>query len=203
MVVIDDGSTDSTAVEARVAGATTLTHTHNLGVGAAIRTGVKYALNTQADIVIIMAGDGQSDTNDIMSLIIPIVKNGKQFVQGSRFLGDTSTMPLFRRAGNSLLTLIFRVLVRARVTDFTSGFRAFTKEGLSRIMIPRNVFNRYEMEPWILAQAVSFLRWQETPIQCIYGKDTSKMKPIIDWLRFVPPILIFVVAKKKITPHSI
>ncbi len=192
VIVIDDGSKDRTADEASAAGATVLRHKKNLGVGAALRTGCQYACKTRAGILAFMAGDGQSDPNDLCSLVMPIVSGQSDFVQGSRFLAGAKSMPLVRRVGNVMLTKIFRLLVGSSVTDYTSGYRAISMRGLQQIDIPNNGFDRYEMEPWILIQATRKLRWKETSIRTIYGgrtRDTSKMKPIIDWVRFLPPML--------------
>ena len=191
VIVIDDGSTDKTSEEAAAAGATVLHHKKNQGVGAAFRTGCRHARETGAHVIVFMAGDGQSDPEDLDRLVMPIVQGEFDFVQGSRFLVGADAMPRFRRFGNMLLTRIFTLLVGSHVTDYTSGYRAISVQGLQKIELPDNGFDRYEMEPWILIQCTKKLRWKEVSIRTIYGRrtrDTSKMKPVIDWIRFLPPI---------------
>ncbi len=196
-LVVDDGSTDSTRSEALEAGALVLSHEQNLGSGAAIRTAVEYARKIDFDVVVFMAGDGQTDPDDIIQFVKTIVDDRAQFVQGSRFLGDVSKMPRVRRFGNIVLTNFFRIMIGANITDYTCGYRAYTKSALYSLIMPAHNFNRYEMEPWMLSQAVTFLNWREVPIRCIYGDDTSKMNVAIDWRRFIIPILKFLLAKRQ------
>lgn len=190
-LVVDDGSTDGTNVEAESAGALVLRHERNRGVGAAIRTGCEFAKASQADIVVFMAGDGQSDPSDLLRLVDPISIGKCDFVQGSRFHSRPKAMPWIRFIGNRLLLLMFRMIVRESITDYTSGYRAISAGCLKKLDIPEDRFDRYEMEPWILIQATRNLNWTEIPVRCIYGRNTSKMKPLIDWARFVPPLLAY------------
>lgn len=197
-VVVNGGSTDETAAEAEAAGAILLRHGKNQGVGAALRIGCRYVNEIGAQVVVFMAGDGQSDPEDLESLVRPIVTGECDFVQGSGFLSGVSTMPFVRRFGNIILTKLFRSIVGTNVTDYTSGYRAISIQGLRRISIPSKGFDRYEMEPWILIQGTKMLRWKEVGIRTIYGRrtsDTSKMKPIVDWIQFLAPMFRYLKVK--------
>src|SRR4030042_694231 len=87
VVVVNDCSTDQTALEAENAGAIIINHEQNQGVGAAIRSGIDYALAHDFDIVAILSGDNQHDPNDLYGVLNPILEDGYDFVQGSRRLG--------------------------------------------------------------------------------------------------------------------
>ena len=124
VVVIDDGSRDATAAIAEAAGATVIRHPFNLGYGAALQTGYKYALKRGASLLVQMDADGQHDPREISGLRRPILHDECDLVVGSRFLepSDYRMGPL-RSIGRQL----FRALVRLaglRVSDPTSGFQA-------------------------------------------------------------------------------
>ena len=127
IVVVDDGSTDDTGAVVRAWGARVLRHPFNLGYGAALQTGYKYAVRSGVELLIQMDADGQHDPADAPGLAEPILAGEADLVIGSRFLGvgDYHMDPL-RRAGRSL----FQTIVRAfglRVTDPTSGFQALSR----------------------------------------------------------------------------
>lgn len=124
IVVVDDGSTDETGRVAREAGAVVIRHPFNLGYGAALQTGYKFAMRRGATLVVQMDGDGQHEAAQIPVLAAPILEGRADLVIGSRFLGvgDYQMEPL-RRAGRSL----FQGIVGAfglHITDPTSGFQA-------------------------------------------------------------------------------
>jgi len=125
IVVVDDGSTDATAREARAAGAKVFRHPENLGYGAALQTGYKYAVRRGYKVVAQMDADGQHDPSSLPALIAP-VRNGEADVAlGSRFIGASCYRPpLGRLAGVRLFSWIIAAAIRWRVTDPTSGFQA-------------------------------------------------------------------------------
>ena len=84
IVVIDDGSTDNTAQEVKKEGATVLKHRERKGIGAALRTGIDYTIKNSFDIIVILAGNGKDDPNEIPRLLEPILQENYDFVQGSR-----------------------------------------------------------------------------------------------------------------------
>jgi glycosyltransferase involved in cell wall biosynthesis len=131
LVVIDDGSTDRTAAVAAAAGANVLTLPFNLGIGGAVQTGYQYALEKGFDLAVQVDGDGQHDPGEIASLLEPILDGQADMVVGTRFAtagGYRGTR--VRRVGIRLFAAIVSLIVRARVTDTTSGFRAVNRKAI-------------------------------------------------------------------------
>ena len=130
VVVVDDGSRDATAEVAARAGATVLRHPFNLGYGAGLQTGYKYALEVGAKWVVQMDADGQHDPSDIPRLLAPLERGECDLVIGSRFLAPTGYHMGFTR---TLGRRFFVALARAfgiRVTDPTSGLQALGRRVL-------------------------------------------------------------------------
>jgi len=129
VVVIDDGSLDNTAALAERAGATVLSLPVNLGYGAALQTGYKYALMKGYDFTVQIDGDGQHDPNFIDKLIEPL-KNGTDVVIGSRFLGNLGKYenPTLRQLGMAFFRFLIHVFIKKKITDPTSGFQALNKK---------------------------------------------------------------------------
>lgn len=130
VVVIDDGSADDTAQEAREAGAIVAVHPVNLGYGAALQTGYRYALRAGYDAVIQLDADGQHDPESIAALV-QALKDGGDVVVGSRFLHPGSYRPpLARRLGMTLFGGVASLLSGMKLTDPTSGFQALSRRAL-------------------------------------------------------------------------
>jgi len=128
IIVISDGSTDGTAKEARALGVKVIELPFNLGYGAALQTGFKYALKKDYRYAVQMDADGQHDPSAIQALIEPVLKGDADMTLGSRFLGGGDyRAPFARRAGMILFSIIVRVITGRKVTDPTSGFQAMNK----------------------------------------------------------------------------
>jgi glycosyltransferase involved in cell wall biosynthesis len=128
IIVIDDGSTDLTAFNAQLAGASVLRHDCNKGYGEAIKSCFKAALDTRADILVIIDGDGQHDPDEIPRLLRPIRRNKADLVIGSRFLDNGHSMPPYRKVGIELINALWNMGSSLQVTDTQSGFRAYSKD---------------------------------------------------------------------------
>lgn len=124
VVVVDDGSTDDTGLVAKASGAVVLRHPFNLGVGAAVRTGLRYAVENGYDIVLQLDGDGQHDTDDACLLISRLERGDVDIVVGSRFEHGYACSKTRRGVMRLLSSIVSRRLGTA-ITDTTSGFRAF------------------------------------------------------------------------------
>jgi glycosyltransferase involved in cell wall biosynthesis len=131
VVVVDDGSADATAELAEAAGATVLRLPYNVGIGAAVQTGLKYASNNDVDIAVQIDGDGQHDARELEQLLAPIVSGEADIAVGTRFAGGGLYRPtVARRIGIALFAGLVSLIVRQRVTDTTSGFRAMNRRGI-------------------------------------------------------------------------
>jgi glycosyltransferase involved in cell wall biosynthesis len=131
IVVVDDGSADDTAGEAKRAGAHVVRLPYNLGIGAAVQTGYQYARDNGFEIAVQIDGDGQHDPHDLEQLLAPLAREEVDMVIGSRFCGESDyRAPLARRIGIGLLAAVVSLIVRRRITDPTSGFRAVNRKGI-------------------------------------------------------------------------
>ena len=133
MVVADDGSTDNSVNVVRSLGATVLESKERRGVGDAFRRGIDYALEKKYDLCICMAGNNKDEPNEFHRLLDPILDEGYDIVQGSRYLagGVLSNMPLYRHFATRLHPFLFSLFVGKKVTESTNGFRAFRLSLLS------------------------------------------------------------------------
>lgn len=131
ILVVNDGSTDSTDKIAREEGVSILEHPYNMGIGATMQTGFLYALRNGYDIGIQVDGDGQHDPEFLPSLIKPILERQANLVIGSRYLSDGGfKSTIVRKLGIKFFTSIVRTYTGKRVTDPTSGFRAMDRKTL-------------------------------------------------------------------------
>lgn len=147
VIVIDDGSRDGTASHARAAGAVVITHKVNLGVGRTISAGITKALENSADIIVTLDADGQHKPEHIPALITPIKNKRYDIVIGSRFLKKTNvgtTSPL-KYSGNLIFSWLLRRLLRLKLTDFQSGFRALGKKAAKQITLEHRRTYTHEM----------------------------------------------------------
>ena len=167
IVVVDDGSRDDTAAIACAAGAPVIRHPINLGQGAAIQTGIDFALGEGAAIVVTFDADGQHRVEDAMLLARAVDAGEADIVCGSRFLGlESVAMPPSRRATLRLAALFTRLSCGVPVTDAHNGLRALSRKAASRLRITQN---RMAHASEIIAQVrTNRLRYKEYPVQIIY-----------------------------------
>jgi len=131
VVVVDDGSADATARLARQAGATVLSLPYNLGIGAAVQTGLQYACERGFDLAVQIDGDGQHDPRELEQLLAPVLAGEADIAVGTRFAGEHRyRASVARRIGIALFAKLVSLIVRQRVTDTTSGFRAMNRRGI-------------------------------------------------------------------------
>ncbi len=187
VVVVDDGSSDATAMEAAQTGAIVLRHAVNRGQGASLKTGTEAALQLGADIIVHIDADGQHDPESISSLIEPIRARRADVVFGSRFLGLASDgMPTARKA---LLVLArrFSTLVLGlpwRLTDPQSGLRAMTAAAARRVDFKQDRMAHCSEILRLVTR--SDLRWIEVPTRIRYTADTlAKGQKPADALKIV------------------
>ncbi len=206
-VVVDDGSTDDTASYAERAGATVIRARANRGVGAAIRSGIDYAMEHGFDVVVIVSGGGKTPPEQIPRLLEPIFEGRAELVQGSRYKegGEFLRMPLRRRLGTRAYTMLFSFFVGRRVTDASSGFRAIKLSLFEdrRIDLWQEWLDRYELEPYLLFKALR-LRHKviEVPVTISYPQENdgiayTKMRALVDWWKIFRPVVFLGLGIKK------
>ena len=131
ILVVNDGSTDSTGSIAREEGVLILEHPYNMGIGATMQTGFLYALRNGYDIAIQVDGDGQHYPECLPPLMKPLLMGQSNLVIGSRYLLDGGfKSTLLRKLGIKFFTSLVWIFTGKRITDPTSGFRAMDRTGL-------------------------------------------------------------------------
>ena len=135
VVVVDDGSSDTSHAIALRSGAHVLHHTTNLGQGAALQTGLTYALDRGARLLCTFDADGQHRVEDIATLAEALVREKADVALGSRFLGTAERMPTAKRLTLKAAVVFTRVVGGIRITDTHNGLRVLTAEAARRLTI--------------------------------------------------------------------
>jgi glycosyltransferase involved in cell wall biosynthesis len=126
VLVVDDGSHDATARVARERGVPVVSHAVNLGVGGALQTGFRWALRHGYDIGVQLDADGQHDPGHLEALVAPVARGECDVSIGSRYVSRSGyRAPVARRLGMVLFSAVVRMAVGQRITDTTSGYRAY------------------------------------------------------------------------------
>lgn len=206
VLLVDDGSTDGTYYTSEslrgwrpvdsvlcLSEYGVIHHEFDLGVGAAIRTGITYAIANDYDFVVIMNATGKTPARFIPKMVQTL--ESADLVQGSRYLGHGINTPRHRRIGQWLHAKLFWLVTGRRLTDTTSGFRAMRVSTLKDLLPELNQpwLNGYELEPYLLRRAVELgYRVTEVPVDIVYPKTGryTKMKPLIDWWHITKPLLV-------------
>ncbi len=208
-LVVDDCSTDDTTDIIRgyaAKGVKTIKHEKRSGVGAAIRTAIRYAEKNNYDVLVIMAGNDKDNPDEIPNVVGPIVDRGFDFVQGSRYYGKKGTggdMPFYRKVATKLYPLIFSVCVGRKLTDTSNGFRAFRLSLFKdkRFNIDQNWLDQYELEPYLLYNTITLgYKFTEAFVTKIYPPKKlgyTKMKPITGWWSIFRPLVFLRLGLKK------
>lgn len=190
VIVVDDGSSDKTSEVAIEAGARVIKHSVNLGKGEALKSGFK-AIGDDS-IIITIDGDGQHNPSEIPDLVRPIIEDGADLVNGSRYMnGPEENTPAYRRVGQKVLDIATNISAGTKVTDSQSGFRAFSPKS-------KNVFRfkdtGFGIESEMLVDAAeSGLKIVEIPITVRYDLDGSTKDPITHGVG-----VLFNIAKDKV-----
>jgi glycosyltransferase involved in cell wall biosynthesis len=133
VVVVDDGSSDSTAQTARSIGVTVIRHCINLGQGAALQTGIRWAISQGASYICTYDADGQHRVTDIALMAERMAATSADVTLGSRFLGQTHGMPAVRKFLLKLAIAFTTVHSGLRLTDTHNGLRLFTRDAALRL----------------------------------------------------------------------
>jgi polyprenyl-phospho-N-acetylgalactosaminyl synthase len=175
VVVVDDGSTDRTAAVAARFDVALVRHACNLGQGAAIQTGIAYALSQPGTrFVVTFDADGQHQADDIPSLLAPLRNGECDVALGSRFLtgGSAPNIPTQKRLALRLATLMTRLTTGMALTDTHNGLRAFTAEAAAQLSISHNgMAHASEILSQITARG---LRYREVPVTVAYTSHSLR-----------------------------
>ncbi|QDT65836.1 glycosyltransferase family 2 protein [Calycomorphotria hydatis] len=170
IIVVDDGSSDHTPTIALRYPVWCLRHAVNQGQGAALQTGIDFALKQGAEYIITFDGDGQHSAEDIKKLLEPLQKKEADIVLGSRFLGKANNIPTSRRLLLSAAVVWTRLVSRIKITDTHNGLRAFSRHAAYRIRITQNrMAHASEIIDQITKQK---LRYCEVPVTVTYTEET-------------------------------
>jgi glycosyltransferase involved in cell wall biosynthesis len=194
VVVVDDGSSDNTVGEARAGGATALRHLINRGQGAALQTGISYALLHGAHYVVTFDADGQHDVADLPALLGPIAQGEVEICLGSRFLDGHNQVPAVRRAVLAGAVLFTRMTSRVKLTDAHNGLRAFSRKAAATLDLK---LDRMAHASEIIDQVRSSgLSYREVPVHVRYTayslakgqKSSAALRVAFDYLvgRLIP-----------------
>jgi glycosyltransferase involved in cell wall biosynthesis len=181
VLVVDDGSTDSTAQIAKDLGATVISHSENRGKGIALQTGFQWFLDNDYDAVITLDADGQHDPEEIPSFIEAYERSGADLIIGRR---DFRKMPFPNNFANWIGSLMLTLVLGRRIFDNQSGFRLHSRHLLRSIELRATGFER-EVEMVVMTVCGGFdLDWVD--IRTIYGTGKkSYFHPWHDSLRFL------------------
>ena len=170
IVVVDDGSRDGTADVARSRGCYVLRHTFNRGQGAALQTGITFALREGAAVIVTFDADGQHQTSDLPALIEPILSGRCEFALGNRFLNGQSNVPAIRKVILQWGRVFTLLTSGVRVGDCHNGYRAFSRKGASLLQLKQDrMAHASEIYDQIKG---SHLAYEEVPVTIRYSAET-------------------------------
>jgi len=189
VVVVDDGSADDTADRALEAGAHVAVHLVNRGQGAALQTGIEYALSQGAAHVVTFDADGQHDLDDAMAMVEVCRNQGVDMVLGSRFLGRTVNMPLSRRLTLKAAVLFTRLTTGLKLTDAHNGLRVLSRAAAGRLRITQDrMAHASEITSKIRHLGLTFV---EHPVTITYTEySLRKGQKISNSVRILEDIII-------------
>lgn len=181
VVVIDDGSTDATAVNARAVGAEVIVHPVNRGKGEAIKTGLRHWVERGVEYVVLLDGDGQHLPEEISRFAEVAERTGAKLVIGSR-MHDVARMPALRRAVNRYMSRKISQLCGRVIPDTQCGFRMLHRDLIPDVLGGGERFD-YETEMLILASRRGYAI-ESVPITTVYADEVSSINPVRDTVRF-------------------
>lgn len=200
VLVVDDGSVDGTGEAARRAGATVVP-TAGVGLGAAVRIGLAWAVERGAAAVAFCDADGEYDPAELTELVGPVLRDEADYVIGSRFLGGRRRMRAHRTFGNRALTVAVRALTAGRrdgpLTDGQSGYRALSADAARSAEIDHDYNYAQVLTLDLLGKG---FRYREVPISYAHRQVGRSYIRLPTYLRHVVPAVIR--ARMRWTRHT-
>jgi dolichol-phosphate mannosyltransferase len=176
------------------------------GIGYAIRQGYEYALDNHFELIVIMAGNGKDDPREIPRLTTPILEEGYDYVQGSRFLpgGRREKNPFLRSIFTRLFPYVWSFMTGVRCTEVTNGFRAYKASIVNdpRINVRQSWLDNYELEYYLHYKVLTLgYKFAERPVSKDYSalkdKKYSHISPSKDWWQIVGPLFMLRLGVRK------
>jgi dolichol-phosphate mannosyltransferase len=173
-------------------------HEKRKGIGYAIREGIDYGIENNYDIAVVLAGNNKDDPREIPRVLEPILKEGFDYVQGSRFLsgGKKVNNPILRGVFSRLYPFVWTLFTRKRCTDVTNGFRAYKLNLFSdkRLELHQDWLDSYQLEYYIHYKALTLgYKTIEVPVSKTYAfrhrGGYSHISPFRDWWMIVGPLI--------------
>jgi glycosyltransferase involved in cell wall biosynthesis len=206
VLIVDDGSHDKTRWAAMEVGAKVLSHPINLGYGAALQTGYKFALEKGYEAIVQMDGDGQHDPSFIPELLGVIQRGEADMVIGSRFLKtrsrilavETYPVPYLRRLGMRIFGTLTSLIIGEKITDSTSGYQAMNRRALRWVSSDKFPWDYPDADVIIMLHRAGF-RIKEIPVQMFENQDRKSMhsgwEPIYYVFKMFLSIMITLIRK--------
>lgn len=168
VIVVDDCSIDNTAQKALVAGAHVLCHPINLGQGAALQTGMDYALKNTCEYIVTFDADGQHNAQEIVPMLLSLQQSKSDIVLGSRFLGQTLNLSWQRRLILKLAVIFTHITGGIKLTDVHNGFRIMTRHFAEQFEFRQNrMAHASEILNFIASHKINYI---EFPVTITYTK---------------------------------
>lgn len=200
VLVVNDCSTDQTSEYIKRYDFNIIEHPRNKGVGGAIKTGIRYGLEKNYQVMAVMAGNNKDDPLELPRLLDPIIKENFDYVQGSRFVpgGKWDNLPLFRFIMVKVHAFLFFLLTGVKCTDALNGFRAYKLRLFRdpRIDVWQEWLDKYELETYLHYKVLKLgYKFKEAPVSKIYPEmkrrgKYSHIRPIIDWWVILRPLVL-------------
>ncbi|MFC1624124.1 glycosyltransferase family 2 protein [Candidatus Omnitrophota bacterium] len=186
VVVVDDGSSDQTIIDANRFGAELIIHNKNVGKGRCIREGLKYSLENGCDVAITMDGDGQHDLREIDKFIEEYKAKRSDIILGNR-MHDPKKMPFIRRCTNIFMSFVISIILEEKIDDSQCGYRLLSKRAIEKMSLSTT---KYEIESEMLLEAKKHnLGVTSVNINSIYQGESSQINPFFDTIRFIRLII--------------
>jgi len=186
IIVVNDGSLDNTAeiiskLSKKYKKILILTHQQNRGYGATQKTGFNKAVELGADITVVLHSDGQYAPELLPKMVKPIEEKKADVVMGSRLLGGGALkggMPLYKYIGNRTLTTIENIAYGTNISEFHTGYMAYSRKALERIKFNRLSDTFHFDGEMVMMSGKKGLRIAEIGIPTRYAEEKSHLKPI-------------------------
>ncbi|MBL7206321.1 MAG: glycosyltransferase family 2 protein [Candidatus Aenigmarchaeota archaeon] len=188
IIVVNDGSADRTGDILKNLDVITVSHIANKGYGEAMKSGFRKGLQVGGDFFLLIDADLQHNPAESSRLMNSLIDNNYDMVIGSRFLDNKSKIPFTRKLGIHIFTILTKIFLGIRITDTQSGFRAFSRKALEKIIDFKRDGMGSSIEILYIAKKNNF-RIKEVPISCSYDNVQHSINPIAHGLQLTRTIL--------------